>query len=119
LAGFLTGFADLITECDGRYWIVDWKSNHLGNTPDDYDESSLLRAMREHDYILQYHLYVLAWHRHLRARLPDYDYEQHFGGVSYAFLRGAVPNETSGMFYARPPRQLVEAMDSWAEGPAR
>jgi len=34
-------------------------------------------------------------------------------------LRGAVPNETSGMFYARPPRQLVEAMDSWAEGPAR
>lgn len=118
-AGFLTGFVDLITECDGRYWIVDWKSNHLGNAPGDYDESALLHAMQGHDYILQYHLYVLAWHRHLRTRLPDYDYDQHFGGVSYAFLRGAVPNETSGMFYARPPRELMDAMDAWASGEVR
>lgn len=119
LAGFLTGFVDLITECDGRYWIVDWKSNHLGNTPSDYADSALLQAMQDHDYILQYHLYVLAWHRHLRSRLPGYDYDKHFGGVSYAFLRGAVPNETSGMFYARPPRELVDAMDAWATGSVR
>ncbi len=118
-AGFLTGFADLITECDGRYWIVDWKSNHLGNQPSDYDEKALLHAMQSHDYILQYHLYVLAWHRHLRARLPGYDYDEHFGGVSYAFLRGAVPDETTGMFYARPPRELIEAMDAWATGETR
>ncbi|MFT4840980.1 MAG: exodeoxyribonuclease V beta subunit [Candidatus Azotimanducaceae bacterium] len=118
-AGFLTGFADLITECDDRYWIVDWKSNHLGNAPSDYGESTLLHAMQGHDYILQYHLYVLAWHRHLRARLPDYNYDQHFGGVSYAFLRGAVPTETSGMFYARPPRELIDAMDAWAAGEVR
>ncbi|MFT4511955.1 MAG: exodeoxyribonuclease V beta subunit [Planctomycetota bacterium] len=118
-AGFLTGFADLITECDGRYWIVDWKSNHLGNTAADYNESALLQAMQGHDYILQYHLYVLAWHRQLRTRLPGYDYDEHFGGVSYAFLRGAVPNETSGMFYARPPRELVDAMDAWAAGISR
>lgn len=115
--GFLTGFADLITEVHGRYWIVDWKSNHLGNDPADYGPEALLAAMHSHDYVLQYHLYVLAWHRHLRARLPDYDYDTHFGGVSYAFLRGAQPNETSGMFYVRPPRVLVEAMDDWATTP--
>ena len=112
--GFLTGFADLITEVDGRYWIVDWKSNHLGNDAADYGPEALLQAMHGHDYVLQYHLYVLAWHRHLRARLPDYDYDTQFGGVSYAFLRGAVPNQTSGMFHARPPRVLVDAMDAWA-----
>ena len=118
-AGFLTGFADLITEHDGRYWIVDWKSNHLGNTPSDYAASALEQAMQGHDYILQYHLYVLAWHRHLCSRLPGYDYDEHFGGVSYAFLRGAVPNETTGMFYARPPRELIDAMDAWATGVVR
>lgn len=115
-AGFLTGFADLIAEHDGRYWVVDWKSNHLGNAASDYDPAALRHAMHGHDYVLQYHLYVLAWHRHLRSRLPGYDYDRHFGGVSYAFLRGAVPGETSGMFYDRPPRALIEAMDAWASG---
>jgi len=112
--GFLTGFADLITEADGRYWIIDWKSNHLGNQVADYGPDALVQAMQSHDYVLQYHLYVLAWHRHLRTRLPDYDYDSHFGGVSYAFLRGAQPDATSGMFYARPPRELIEALDAWA-----
>lgn len=116
--GFLTGFADLVTEADGRYWIVDWKSNHLGNRVEDYGDQALAQAMKSHDYVLQYHLYVLAWHRHLRTRLPDYDYDTHFGGVSYAFLRGAQPDATSGMFYARPPRELIEALDAWASGSA-
>lgn len=114
LRGFLTGFADLIAEHDGRYWVVDWKSNHLGNEVADYGDDAVLEAMQHHDYVLQYHLYVLAWHRHLQTRLPGYDYDQHFGGVSYAFLRGAQPGETSGMFYDRPPRALVEALDAWA-----
>ncbi|MCK5944702.1 MAG: PD-(D/E)XK nuclease family protein, partial [Planctomycetes bacterium] len=114
LGGFLTGFADLIAEHDGRYWVVDWKSNHLGNQVDDYGDAALRDAMHHHDYVLQYHLYVLAWHRHLTARLPDYDYDRHFGGVCYAFLRGACPGETSGMFHDRPPRALIEALDGWA-----
>ncbi|MFN3240207.1 MAG: UvrD-helicase domain-containing protein [Planctomycetota bacterium] len=114
LAGFLTGFADLIAEHDGRYWVVDWKSNHLGNEASDYSDEAVRDAMQHHDYVLQYHLYVLAWHRHLTARLPDYDYDRHFGGACYAFLRGALPGETSGMFHDRPPRALVEALDDWA-----
>ena len=57
---------------------------------------------------------MLAWHRHLQVRLPDYDYDRHFAGVCYAFLRGALPGSDNGMFYDRPPRALVEAMDRWA-----
>ncbi|MFK7743307.1 MAG: UvrD-helicase domain-containing protein [Planctomycetota bacterium] len=115
-AGYLTGFVDLIAEHEGRYWIVDWKSNHLGNAIADYGSEELLTSMREHDYVLQYHLYTLAWHRHLRARLPDYDYDTHFAGICYAYLRGAAPGATTGMFSARPPRDLVQALDAWASG---
>lgn len=117
-AGYLTGFVDLVAAHDDRYWIVDWKSNHLGDSVAHYDQAALHRSMREHDYVLQYHLYVLAWHRHLQARLDGYDYDRDFGGVLYAFLRGAEPGADSGMFCVRPPRALVESLDDWAEGVA-
>ena len=116
LRGFLTGFVDHVAAASGRHWIIDWKSNHLGDTTGDYGPEAIAAAMHGHDYVLQYHLYVLALHRQLRARLPDYDYDRDFGGVSYAFLRGAVPGSDNGMFYDRPPRALVEAMDAWATG---
>jgi exodeoxyribonuclease V beta subunit len=114
-AGFLTGFADMITEYNGRYWIIDWKSNHLGNEIDDYGDDALQHAMQEHHYILQYHIYSAAWHKHLQTRLPNYDYEQHFGGVCYAFFRGAMTGRSSGMFYARPEKSLIEAIQRWTE----
>jgi exodeoxyribonuclease V beta subunit len=116
LAGFLTGFADLVAEHDGRYWLVDWKSNHLGNEHDDYDARALEQAMHEHDYVLQYHLYVLALHRHLAARLGDYDYDRHVAGVVYPFLRGVRPGTANGIFTARPSAELVAAIDGWARG---
>ena len=49
----------------------------------------MLRAMIEHHYLLQYHLYTVAAHRYLQSRLPDWSYERDFGGVFYVFLRGA------------------------------
>ncbi|MBL8752022.1 MAG: UvrD-helicase domain-containing protein [Planctomycetes bacterium] len=116
LRGFLVGFADLVLEHDGRFWVIDWKSNHLGNDAQDYAADRLLPAMVEHDYVLQYHLYVLALHRQLRARRRDYDPERHLGGVVYAFLRGAVPDSTCGMFFDRVPTPIVERMDRWLAG---
>jgi exodeoxyribonuclease V beta subunit len=113
LRGFLVGFVDLVVEHDGRYWVLDWKSNHLGNDASDYTPSALATAMHEHDYVLQYHLYVLALHRHLRERLPGYDHERHMGGVVYAFLRGAMPGSACGMVFHRVPVALVDAMDRW------
>ncbi|MCR9248407.1 MAG: UvrD-helicase domain-containing protein [bacterium] len=114
LRGHLVGFVDLVAEHNGRYWVLDWKSNHLGDQASDYGEVVLGHAMRDHDYVLQYHLYVLALHRQLRARLADYDYDRHFGGVAYVFLRGAVRDMPSGMFCDRPPKALVAALDAWA-----
>ena len=89
LEGFLTGFVDLLFEHDGKWFIVDWKSNHLGDRVEDYGRDAMLRAMIEHHYLLQYHLYTVAAHRYLQSRLPDWSYERDFGGVFYIFLRGA------------------------------
>ena len=116
LRGFLTGFVDLVAEHDGRYWVLDWKSNHLGDTLEDYHDEALHAAMVHHDYVLQYHLYVLALHRHLQSRLPDYAPERHLGGVCYVFLRGAAQGRTTGMFHDTVPARTVLALDHWLGG---
>lgn len=118
--GFLTGFVDLVFMHDDRWFIVDWKSNHLGNDARAYDDAAIARAMREHHYVLQYHLYVLALHRYLRQRVRDYDYDRHMGGVYYAFLRGIrgdpKSGSTTGWYRDRPSRALVEALDALVGG---
>ena len=75
-------------EHEGRYYVVDYKSNWLGQGPADYSDGAMAAAIAEHRYDLQYVFYILALHRQLRARLPDYDYDQHIGGALYWFVRG-------------------------------
>lgn len=86
--GYLTGYVDLAFEYGDRFFVVDWKSNHLGNSRADYDRVAMTRAMDEHHYFLQYHLYVAALRRYLRARGDVRDYDDAFGSVYYVFLRG-------------------------------
>ena len=116
LNGYLKGFIDLIFMHQGRYYLVDWKSNHLGWTPEAYAHDALATAMREHGYHLQYLLYTLALHRFLRHRLPGYAYSQHFGGVNYLFVRAVRPDwrhdgQPTGIFSCRPAEALIEALD--------
>ncbi|WP_421182591.1 exodeoxyribonuclease V subunit beta [Aeromonas enteropelogenes] len=106
--GMLKGFIDLVFEWQGRWYLLDYKSNHLGMSPADYSRPALEQAMVEHRYDLQYQLYSLALHRLLALRLPGYDFEQHFGGVFYLFLRG-MPQ--GGIFHTRPSRELVQGLD--------
>lgn len=106
--GMLKGFIDLVFEWQGRWYLLDYKSNHLGMSPADYSRPALERAMAEHRYDLQYQLYSLALHRLLALRLPGYDFDQHFGGVFYLFLRG-MPQ--GGIFHTRPSRELVLGLD--------
>jgi len=110
--GMVRGFVDLVCEHGGRYYLIDWKSNHLGNTPEDYAPARLRDAMERNLYHLQYLLYAVALHRHLATRLPGYDYDTHFGGVFYLFLRGidAARGAETGVFADRPPRQVVEGL---------
>ncbi len=109
-SGQLHGFIDLVFMYGGRFYVVDYKSNKLGPRTQDYGQDNMARAIREHRYDLQYLIYALALHRYLQIRLPDYDYQTHFGGIYYLFLRGmpgaaGVIDEdepTSGVFCYRP-----------------
>jgi len=113
LRGYLRGYIDLVFEHEGRFFIADYKSNHLGPRPEDYAPSALVAEMVKHQYYLQYHLYTLALHRHLKQRQRDYSYERHLGGVFYLFLRGMAPEHAlgTGVFFDLPARDLVEELD--------
>jgi exodeoxyribonuclease V beta subunit len=109
--GFMRGFIDLLFRFKDRYYLIDWKSNWLGNQPADYGPEGMQRAMLEHNYYLQYHLYTLAADLFLERRLPGYDYQTHFGGVYYIFLRGIDPKDPSrGIFRNRPAVETVRAL---------
>ena len=121
LRGFLKGFIDLVFEHDGRYFVLDWKSNHLGDRAADYAHAPLAAAMAAQGYHLQSLIYSLALHRHLRCRLRDYRIERHFGGVLYLFVRGLRPHwrdddgQPTGLHFHRPPPAVIEDLSALFE----
>ncbi len=113
LAGALRGFIDLAFSHDGRFYLADYKSNFLGAAATDYAPDILAREMQRHHYVLQYHLYCVALHRYLAVRVPDYDYERHFGGVAYLFLRGMQPTAAgSGVYFDRPSEAMLDGLSA-------
>jgi exodeoxyribonuclease V beta subunit len=110
LQGIMNGKMDLFFEHNGKYYILDWKSNHLGYQTEDYARDKVADAMTANNYHLQYHLYTVALCLYLRWRLPDFDYDKHFGGVIYLFVRGIRIGEENGIFYHQPERRLIEDM---------
>jgi exodeoxyribonuclease V beta subunit len=107
----MKGFIDLVFEADGRYYLVDYKSNWLGNKYADYGLGPLAEAMAREHYYLQYLIYTVALHRYLAVRLPDYDYETHYGGVYYLFIRGIDAKRKTGIFRDRPNAALIEGLE--------
>jgi exodeoxyribonuclease V beta subunit len=106
----MKGFIDLVFQYDGRFFLVDWKSNFLGASIKDYGPEALAEIMQKDLYFLQYHLYVIALHQYLKMRIHAYDYDKHFGGVFYIFLRG-VNTETgyhAGIYRDKPAKSTID-----------
>ncbi|MHA3902857.1 exodeoxyribonuclease V subunit beta [Castellaniella sp. WN] len=115
LNGMFKGFIDLVLQADGRYYLIDYKSNDLGAREADYAPEALAAAMRASRYDAQMLMYVLALHRQLRARLAGYDYGRHMGGALYLFLRGQeAPGQ--GLVALRPEPELIGALDALFDG---
>jgi exodeoxyribonuclease V beta subunit len=109
--GFMRGFIDLFFQFEGRYYVLDWKSNWLGNRPADYDEKGMRDSMLQHNYYLQSYLYALAADLFLQNRLKNYNYARDFGGVLYVFLRGIdVQNPTRGVLQQCPTDKAIQAL---------
>jgi len=110
--GMLKGFIDLVFCWQGKFYLLDYKSNWLGEDSRAYHPTAMTMSMAEHRYDLQYQLYTLALHRYLGHRLTDYDYQRHFGGVIYLFLRGIDANYPgNGVFSYCPQQQFIHALD--------
>jgi exodeoxyribonuclease V beta subunit len=118
VAGFLRGAIDLAFEHRGRWHIVDYKTNHLGHRHEHYSPALLAAEMDRHHYYLQYHLYAVALHRYLGLRVAGYDYDRHFGGAHYLFVRGMRPDLGAGrgVFSDRPPSELIRGLDRLLDG---
>ncbi|MEX0732894.1 MAG: exodeoxyribonuclease V subunit beta [Aquisalimonadaceae bacterium] len=111
LNGMLKGFIDLVFEHRGRYYVVDYKSNWLGEDANAYTADAIRDAVLEKRYDLQYVLYILALHRLLKARLPDYRYDHHIGGAVYLFLRGTGA-ASQGLHLEKPPASFIDELDA-------
>jgi exodeoxyribonuclease V beta subunit len=118
LEGLMTGLVDLTYQHDGRWYVLDYKSNRLPR----YDAGALEEAMQHSEYDLQALVYTLALHRWLRFRLGDgYDYERDFGGHRYVFSRGIdldapADGTTAGVHARRFDPALIHALDALFAG---
>ncbi|ELQ16040.1 exodeoxyribonuclease V subunit beta [Xanthomonas translucens] len=117
LEGLMTGLIDLTYQHDGRWYVLDYKSNRLPS----YDPDALARAMAHSEYALQALIYTVALHRWLRFRLGEtYAYARDFGGVRYLFCRGldATRDPSPGVHAWRFDPELVESLDALFAGTA-
>jgi exodeoxyribonuclease V beta subunit len=120
LDGLVTGSVDFVFAHDGRYYVVDWKSNFLGENSADYLPERISRSIAKERYHLQFSLYTVALDAHLSRCLgKDWDYERDFGGVYYLYLRGygTHPDGKHGAFFHRPSAGFVSKLRSILQPP--
>ncbi len=108
--GYLLGEIDLLFRKDNRYFVLDWKTNHLGANFANYAPDKIEENMYKHYYLLQAHIYALATHLFLKQNLNNYDYDRHFGGFIYVYTRG-VDCDGNGIYFNKPPRALIENLE--------
>ena len=107
LSGMLTGYIDRLVRADGRWGVVDWKSNYLGPRYADYSRQAMWRCATGQHYLLQIHLYLVALRRYLHLYDPGL---QAVSG-SLLFLRGVLPNTEQGVLEITPPEALLDDLD--------
>ncbi|MGJ9416839.1 exodeoxyribonuclease V subunit beta [Massilia sp. CMS3.1] len=112
LHGMLKGFADLVFEHEGKYWVLDYKSNALGPNDAAYTRRAMEEGMAGHRYDIQGAIYMLALHRLLKSRLGDaYDPAHQLGGAVFLFLRGIANTSTHGCCLIEPSVELLDDLD--------
>lgn len=117
MRGYLTGSIDLAFAADGKYWVIDWKTNKIdyrNNAPELYTPEAVDALMKNNHYELQLTLYLVALKRMLEVRLNLLEGEGYkvIGGAIYCFLRG-INKEGRGTYFERPKDGLIECLDDF------
>ncbi|WP_147693565.1 exodeoxyribonuclease V subunit beta [Vogesella mureinivorans] len=105
--GYLKGFIDLVFIADDALWLVDYKSNHLGDSYADYGTPQLAASIAREHYYLQYLIYCVALRRYIAQRAP----QLRLGGVRYLYLRG-IDGSGQGVWCDAPDEALLAALDA-------
>ncbi len=113
--GFLNGIIDLIFVYNNKYYIVDYKSNWLGNDYIFYKKKYIYKDILYNKYYIQYYIYSLALNNYLKLNLLNYNYNIHFGGIYYIYIRGlninVDLNSYTGIFYIKPSINLINELN--------
>ncbi len=115
LKGMMKGFVDLFFEVENKYYLLDWKTNFLGTSLEDYNAESLKSAMEVNNYHLQYLIYILAAKKYLQNRVKHFSYDD-FGGVIYCFIRGMRKDSSNGIYCYLPPESMISKLDNLFSG---
>lgn len=99
--GLIKGVVDCLFYHKGFYYLLDWKTNWLGNHCEAYQAASMQVAMQEHAYFLQAAIYTEAIKRYL-SLVENRPFSECFGGVFYLFLRGMQPDRQTGIYHFIP-----------------
>lgn len=112
LEGVMNGIIDMVFQHNDRYYILDWKSNFLGDSLIHYEQNQLNDIMTENNYHLQYLIYVVALKKYLQQRLSNFDYNRDFGGVIYFFIRGARAGQQTGIYTTKPSIDYINKLEN-------
>ncbi|CAL4324319.1 exodeoxyribonuclease V subunit beta [Buchnera aphidicola] len=112
ITGILTGSIDFVFCWKKKYYFIDYKTNWLGSSYHFYDSKKIKYHMIKNRYDLQYQLYSLALHRYLQQKIKNYQFNLHFGGIFFWFLRAIDNNnKNKGIFYTLPKKIFIEKLD--------
>ena len=100
--GYLHGFLDRLAKCGPSWGVIDWKTNLLGSSIDDYREEALMACAQRSHYFLQAHLYLVALRRHRPGALA---------GAWLVFLRAVRGGTPDGILHIHPPAALLADLD--------
>lgn len=121
--GFMKGSLDLVASFDtnegNKCFMIDYKSNYLGNKFEDYTPLAISQSIFESRYDVQILFYSLALHRYLGTVIHNYNYERDFGGVMYLYLRGMRPgtdDTSTGVLYVKPKKKILDLLDKLFNG---
>ncbi|MED7818350.1 MULTISPECIES: UvrD-helicase domain-containing protein [unclassified Francisella] len=112
--GMLHGFIDLVFEYDGKFYVADYKSNYLGDKLEDYNQQAMQEKNQSSFYDLQYLIYSVALNKYLKQNIPNYNFEKHFGGVYYFYLRGM--KNGYGVYQASPSFEIISKLSNLLNG---
>ena len=110
--GYIHGEIDLLFRVNNRYYVLDWKTNNLGNSFEHYTPKCIKNNMQKHLYFLQAHIYSFAVHLFLQQRFKEYRYDENFGGFIYVYTRG-VDLCGNGYYHHKPDIEFIKAMEKF------